>query len=63
MWLQTFQYVQYQYSLILNLFEGLKLTLTTLKTFYLVQINSKIFALLSTSFLCLKIVRLIKSTV
>ena len=34
--------------------------LPTLKISYLEQLNSKIFALLATSFLCLKIDRLIK---
>ncbi|TLX48585.1 hypothetical protein C1E24_03805 [Pseudoalteromonas phenolica] len=45
---------------ILNHFEGLKLTLTSLKNSYLEQLNSKIFASLSTSFPCLKIDHLIK---
>ncbi len=45
----------------LNYFEGLKLTLTSLKISYLEQLNSKIYASLSTSFSCLKIDRLIKS--
>ena len=44
----------------LNHFEGLKLTLATLKISYLEQLNSKIFALLSTSFSRLKIAHLIK---
>ncbi|TMO57913.1 hypothetical protein CWC21_01260 [Pseudoalteromonas phenolica] len=51
---------EYQSSIILNHFKGLKLTLTSLKISYLEQLNSKIFASLSTSFPCLKIVRLIK---
>ncbi|TLX47456.1 hypothetical protein C1E24_08895 [Pseudoalteromonas phenolica] len=46
--------------MILNHFEGLKLTLTSLKIPYLEQLNSKIFASLPTSFSCLKIDRLIK---
>ncbi|TLX45792.1 hypothetical protein C1E24_17015 [Pseudoalteromonas phenolica] len=45
---------------ILNHFEGLKLTLTSLKISNLEQLNSKIYASLSTSFSCLKIDRLIK---
>ncbi|TLX47227.1 hypothetical protein C1E24_10530 [Pseudoalteromonas phenolica] len=53
-------FVSYQYSIILNHFEGLKLTLTSLKTSHLEQLNSKISASLSTSFSCLKIDRLIK---
>ena len=44
----------------LNHFEGVKLTLTSLKISLLEQLNSKIFASLSTSFYCLKIDRLIK---
>ena len=52
--------VLYQCSIILNHFEGLKLTLTSLKTSYLEQLNIKIFALLPTSFPCFKIDRLIK---
>ncbi|ALO43106.1 hypothetical protein PP2015_2618 [Pseudoalteromonas phenolica] len=44
----------------LNYFEGLKLTLTLLEISHLEQLNSKIFASLSTSFPCLKIDRLIK---
>ncbi|MAD89810.1 MAG: hypothetical protein CMK64_08910 [Pseudoalteromonas sp.] len=50
----------YQSSIILNHFEGLKLTLTSLEISYLEQLNSKISASLSTSFPCLKINRLIK---
>ena len=51
----------YQSSIILNHYEGLKLTLASLKISYLEQLNSKIFALLSTSFPCLKIDHFIKS--
>ncbi|TMO53509.1 hypothetical protein CWC21_19125 [Pseudoalteromonas phenolica] len=47
-------------SIILNHFEGLKLTLTSLKISFLKQLNSKISASLSTRFSCLKIDRLIK---
>ncbi|MAD88727.1 MAG: hypothetical protein CMK64_03415 [Pseudoalteromonas sp.] len=43
-----------------NHFEGLKLTLAVLKISYLEQLNHKIFVLLSTSFLCLKIAYFIK---
>ena len=50
----------YQPSIILNHFEGLKLTLASLKISYLEQLNSKISASLSTRFSCLKIDRLIK---
>ncbi|NLR22899.1 hypothetical protein F9Y85_16615 [Pseudoalteromonas maricaloris] len=41
-------------------FEGVNLTLTTLEIYYLEQLNSKIFALLSTRFSRLKIDHLIK---
>ncbi|MBD0781806.1 hypothetical protein FX995_08750 [Pseudoalteromonas flavipulchra] len=41
-------------------FEGANLTLTTLKTSHLEQLNSKIFALLSTRFSRLKIAHLNK---
>ncbi len=50
----------YQSSKILNHFEGLKRTRASLKISYLEQLNSKILALLSTSFPCLKIDHLIK---
>ena len=50
----------YQSSIILNHYEGLKLTLASLKISYLEQLNSKIFALLSTNFTYLKIDHLIK---
>ena len=50
----------YQSSIILNHFEGLKRTLASLKISYLEQLNSKIFALLSALFPCLKIDHLIK---
>ncbi|TMN88184.1 hypothetical protein CWB72_13790 [Pseudoalteromonas phenolica] len=50
----------YQSSIILNHFEGLKLTLASLKISYLEQLNSKISASLPTNFTCLKIDHLIK---
>ncbi|AXQ96383.1 hypothetical protein D0N37_00175 [Pseudoalteromonas piscicida] len=50
----------YQLVLILAQFEGVNLTLTALKISYLEQLNSKIFALLSTRFSRLKIDHLIK---
>ncbi|PAY01130.1 hypothetical protein CKO50_11955 [Pseudoalteromonas sp. HM-SA03] len=50
----------YQLALILAQFEGVNLTLTALKISYLEQLNSKIFALLSTRFSRLKIEHLIK---
>ncbi|RZQ53973.1 hypothetical protein C1E23_06625 [Pseudoalteromonas phenolica] len=50
----------YQSSIILNHLEGLKLTLASLKISYLEQLNCKFFALLPTSFTCLKIDHLIK---
>ncbi|TMO53715.1 hypothetical protein CWC21_18175 [Pseudoalteromonas phenolica] len=46
--------------MILNHFEGLKLTLASLKISYLEQLNGKVFASLPTSFTCLKIDHLIK---
>ncbi|RXF00705.1 hypothetical protein D9603_14655, partial [Pseudoalteromonas sp. PS5] len=50
----------YQFDLILAQFEGVNLTLTALKISYLEQLNSKIFAWLSTRFSRLKIDHLIK---
>jgi len=52
----------YQSAITLNHFEGLKLTLASLKISHLEQLNSKIFASLSTSFSCLKIDHLVKRT-
>ncbi|AZZ98886.1 hypothetical protein ELR70_18330 [Pseudoalteromonas sp. R3] len=50
----------YQFHLIPVLFEGANMTLTALKISHLEQLNSKIFALLSTLFSRLKIEHLIK---
>ncbi|NLR14420.1 hypothetical protein F9Y84_06975 [Pseudoalteromonas peptidolytica] len=50
----------YQFDLIRAQFEGVNLTLTALKISYLEQLNSKIFAWLSTRFSRLKIDHLIK---
>ncbi|QPB83351.1 hypothetical protein CWC22_010255 [Pseudoalteromonas rubra] len=50
----------HQFHLILGLFEGANRTLTALKISHLEQLNSKIFALLSTLFSRLKIDHLIK---
>ena len=51
---------KYHSDLILDQFEGLNLALAALKISYLEQLNSKIFALLSTRFSRLKIDLLIK---
>ncbi|QPB84440.1 hypothetical protein CWC22_016185 [Pseudoalteromonas rubra] len=50
----------YQFHLIPGLIEGANRTLTALKISHLEQLNSKIFALLSTLFSRLKIDHLIK---
>jgi hypothetical protein len=43
--LNSFWETRYQSSIILNHFEGLKLTLAALKTSYLEQLHSKVFVL------------------